>query len=64
MHYLDMIRRAVYFDYNQETRGWETWHDASSDWKVHISHCFYALLQSITFSASTDLFIRRSSTER
>ena len=53
IHCLDMLRREVHFDhyYPQWPNG------ATADHKVHISHCIYALLQSITCAANTDPFI-------
>ena len=54
IHCLDMLRREVHFEhyYPQWSKG-----KAPSDHKVHISHCIYALLQSLTCSANTDPFI-------
>lgn len=53
IHCLDMLRREVHFEhyYPQWPNG------APPDHKVHISHCIYALLQSLTCSANTDPFI-------
>jgi hypothetical protein len=53
IHCLDMLRREVHFEhyYPQWPNG------ATADHKVHISHCIYALLQSLTCAANTDPFI-------
>lgn len=60
IHCLDMLRKEVHFEhYYAAEKGWHKPGDASADHKVHISHCIYALLQSLMCSANTDPFIRK-----
>lgn len=57
-----MLRKEVHLEYYYaEERGWHKPSDATADHKIHISHCIYALLQSLMCSANTDPFIRKLS---
>lgn len=58
IHCLDMLRREIHFDHYYSKKGWKNPGDAPADHRIHISHCIYALLQSLTCSANTDPFIR------
>ncbi|MCJ1394221.1 hypothetical protein MMC18_007099 [Xylographa bjoerkii] len=54
IHCLDMLRREVHYDHYY---GKQWPNGAPQDHRIHISHCVYALLQSLTCSANTDPFI-------
>jgi len=55
IHCLDMLRREVHFEHYYPD--WSSPRSAPPDHQVHISHCIYALLQSLMCTANTDPFI-------
>ncbi len=57
-----VLRKEVHFEhYYAAEKGWHKPADATADHKIHISHCIYALLQSLMCASNTDPFIRKSS---
>jgi hypothetical protein len=57
IHCLDMLRREAHYDHYYGEQWPKAKGGAPADHRVHISHCVYALLQSLMCSSNTDPFI-------